>query len=169
MAQRALFGAFGSSSGTAPLPRPTNTPGPTLTDDLSPMMTLGWGDALDRVPSGQMMASPESMPRRPSSQVTTSPSRWQVCASAVPAPPSVTVDRRIADISVRLIVTPPSMPSNCRPINRRSSPVAGSRVLSPAPQRRRKSKNMKCFQSVVEIAGIAAAVTCQSPLAPSRE
>jgi hypothetical protein len=169
MAQRALFGAFGSSSGTAPLPWPTNTPGPTVTDDLLPMMTLGWGDALDRVPSGQMMASPDSTPRRPSSQVTTGPSRWQVCASAVAASPTVTADRRIADTSVRLIVMPPSVPSLWRPINRRNSPVAGSRVLSPAPWRRRKSKIIKCFQSIAEIAGIAPAVTCQSPPAPSRE
>ncbi len=75
MAQRVLFGAFGLSSGTVPLPWPTNTPGPTLTDDLLPMMTLGLGDALDRVPSGQTMASPDNIPRRPSSQVTADPSR----------------------------------------------------------------------------------------------
>ena len=31
-----------------------NTPGPTLTDDLMPMITLECGDRLDRVPSGQM-------------------------------------------------------------------------------------------------------------------
>jgi hypothetical protein len=37
------------------------------------MMTLGCGDALDRVPSGQMMASPDSTPRLPSLQVTSSP------------------------------------------------------------------------------------------------
>jgi len=43
MAQRVLLGAFGSSSGT--LPWPTNTPGPTVSDDLLPMMRLGLGDA----------------------------------------------------------------------------------------------------------------------------
>ena len=43
MAQRVLFGAFGLSSGTTPLPWPTNTPGPTVTDDLLPMTTLGCG------------------------------------------------------------------------------------------------------------------------------
>src|ERR1700733_12730487 len=43
MAQRVVFGAFGLSSGTAPLPWPTNTLGPTVTDDLLPMTTLGCG------------------------------------------------------------------------------------------------------------------------------
>ena len=37
-------GALGLSSGTTPLPWPTNTPCPTITDDLLPMMTLGCGD-----------------------------------------------------------------------------------------------------------------------------
>ena len=49
MAQRVLFGAFGSSIGTwPPCPSPTKTPGPILTDDLLPMMTLGCGVELDR-------------------------------------------------------------------------------------------------------------------------
>ena len=39
------------------LPWPTNTPAPALTDDLLPMMTLGCGDRLDRVPSGQMISA----------------------------------------------------------------------------------------------------------------
>src|SRR5664280_2644129 len=90
MAQRVLFGAFGLSSGTMPLPWPTNTPGPTVTDDLLPMMTLGCGDRLDRVPSGQMIASPDSKPRRPSSQLTLAPSRVQACAVADPGPVSYT-------------------------------------------------------------------------------
>ena len=78
-----LFGAFGLSIGTTPLPWPTNTPGPTMTELLLPMMTLGCGESrLERVPSGQMMASPDSMPRRPSSQVTSTPWRVQACASA---------------------------------------------------------------------------------------
>jgi len=48
-AQRVLFGAFGSSSGTNPFALADEYTGPTLTDDLLPMMTLGWGDRLDRV------------------------------------------------------------------------------------------------------------------------
>src|SRR5258708_39903019 len=81
MAQRVLFGAPGLSSGTTPLPWPTNTPCPTITDDLLPMMTLGCGEVrLDRVPSGQMIASPDSKPRRPSSQFTSTPWRGQGCA-----------------------------------------------------------------------------------------
>jgi len=76
MAQRVLFGAFGSSSGTMPLPWPTNTPLPTTTEDLLPMMTLGCGLAREWVPSGQRMASPSKMPRRPSSQPTSLP--WRV-------------------------------------------------------------------------------------------
>ena len=67
MAQRVLFGAFGSSSGTTPLPWLPNTPDPTCTDDLLPVITLGCGEELDRVRSDQMIASSESSPRRPSS------------------------------------------------------------------------------------------------------
>src|ERR1035437_2547578 len=99
MAQRVLFGAFGSSSGTTPLPWPTNTPCPTITDDLLPMMTLGCGDRLDRVPSGQMIASPDSKPRLPSSQVTTGPSRVQACAIAGPVQPTAIADIRIENTS----------------------------------------------------------------------
>src|ERR1700675_2445078 len=101
MAQRVLFGALGSSSGTIPLPLPTNTPCPTCTDDLLPMMTLGCGDALDRVPSAQMIASPDSNPRRPSSQFTTGPSWLQACAIADPAPPARAAAIRIQNGSAR--------------------------------------------------------------------
>src|SRR5260370_20143934 len=88
MAQRVLFGAPGLSSGTTPLPWPTNTPCPTITDDLLPMMTLGCGEVrLDREPSGQMIALPDSKPRRPSSQLTLAPSPVQACATACPLPP----------------------------------------------------------------------------------
>src|SRR5882724_9301809 len=74
----ALNGELGLSIGTAPFPFPTNTPGPTITDDLLPMMTLGFGDVrLDRVPSGQRIASPDSKPRRPSSPLTLATSRVQ--------------------------------------------------------------------------------------------
>src|SRR6202790_5129535 len=104
MAQRVLFGAFGSSSGIEPLPWPTNTPGSTFTDDLLPMMTLGCGNELDRVPSGQMMASPDSKPRRPSSQVTTGPSRGQACAIAGPAQPAAIADTQIENTSARSMV-----------------------------------------------------------------
>src|SRR5918996_4879389 len=74
--QRALFGALGFSIGTMPppLPEPANTPGSMTTDDLLPMMTLGCGEAsLDREPSAHTMASPAKMPRRPSSQLTSTP------------------------------------------------------------------------------------------------
>ena len=65
-----------------PLPEPTNTPCPTTTDGLLPMITLGCGEArLARVPSGQMIASPVKTPRLPSSQVTSVPWRVQDCAS----------------------------------------------------------------------------------------
>src|SRR6185295_11433888 len=78
-----LFGALGSSSGTLPLPDglPTNTPGPTRTDGLLPMITDGCGATDDRVPSGHTMASPVNVPTRPSSQVTALPLRLQVCAT----------------------------------------------------------------------------------------
>src|SRR5271169_4257628 len=168
MVQRVLFGAFGSSSGTDPLPRPTNTPGPTTTDDLLPMMTLGCGVELDRVPSGQMMASPDNMPRRPSSQVTTGPSWWQTCASALPAWPVAA--RKITNISVRLIVMSPSSQSVCLMINSRRSPSFGSATISaPYLGIRREARIIQYFQSIVEIDGIAAAVACKNPPAPSRE
>src|SRR5215510_2259833 len=87
MAQRVLFGAFGSSSGMLPLPVPTNTPGPTWIDDLLPMMTLGCGVAeCERVPSVQMIEVSARTPWRPSSQVTMLPSRLQTWAKASDAP-----------------------------------------------------------------------------------
>jgi len=58
------------------------------------MMTLGCGDRLDRVPSGQRMASPDSKPRLPSLQVTSAPSRVQACASAGPAQPMAIAEMR---------------------------------------------------------------------------
>src|SRR5579859_4759179 len=84
MAQRVLFGALGSSSGTELplLPEPTNTPWPTWIDCLLPMITLGCSvTELERVPSCQMIAVPVQTPRRPSSHMTSVPSRLQVCAS----------------------------------------------------------------------------------------
>jgi hypothetical protein len=104
MAQRVLFGAFGSSIGTwPPWPSPTKTPGPILTDDLLPMMTLGCGVELDRVPSGQRMALSCRMPRRPSSQVTSMPKRVHCWALAAPALPSAAATTTNA--TVRLIRT----------------------------------------------------------------
>src|SRR5262245_32101056 len=103
--QRALFGALGLSSGTTPLPDPTNTPLPTTTDCLLPMITLGCGDArLARVPSGQMMASPVQMPRRPSSQVTSVPWRVQFCAMAEEAVATAAAERRSETTSARVII-----------------------------------------------------------------
>ncbi len=76
-----------------PLPLPTITPWPTMTDELLPMTTLGCGEArLDRVPSGQMIASPVNIPRRPSSQVTSLPCRVHFCAAAGPAQPDAITD-----------------------------------------------------------------------------
>src|SRR5438552_8725768 len=72
------------------------------------MMTLGWGEVrLDRVPSRQMIASPDSKPRRPSSQLTLAPSRVQDCAIADPLQPTPTTDTRIENTSARLIVMLP--------------------------------------------------------------
>jgi len=133
------------------------------------MMTLGCGDAFDRVPSGQMMASPDSMPRRPSSQVTTYPSRWQTCASACAACAKAIAPMRTASVSLRLVL----MSSSRRLISQPylSSPLTGSRFkgFRATPERSRKSKIALYFQSIVEMAGIAPAVTCKSPPAPSRE
>ena len=72
------------------------------------MMTLGCGEVrLDRVPSGQMIASPDSKPRRPSSQLTLVPSRVQACAIAGPLPPVPIADIRIENASARLMVMLP--------------------------------------------------------------
>src|SRR6185295_3597691 len=73
------------------------------------MMTLGCGEAsLDCEPSAQTMASPEKMPRRPSSQVTSDPCRVQACAiaglAAAPANVAIRTDSR----SVRVIIMPVS-------------------------------------------------------------
>src|ERR1700752_4876955 len=103
--QRALLGALGLSSGTTPLPLPTNTPLPTTTDCLLPMMTLGGGEArVARVPSGQMMASPVKTPRRPSSQVTSVPWRVQFCAVAEDAVATAAAERRSENTSARVII-----------------------------------------------------------------
>ncbi len=72
------------------------------------MMTLGCGEVrLDRVPSGQMIASPDRMPRRPPSQLTLAPSRVQACAIAGPLPPAAIADIRIKNASARLMVMSP--------------------------------------------------------------
>jgi hypothetical protein len=83
MGQRALRGALGFSMGTTPLPWPTNTPWPTMTDDLLPMVTLGCGDVrLAREPSAQMIASPpDKIPRQLSSQLTPSPVWCRIATS----------------------------------------------------------------------------------------
>src|SRR5882757_4728307 len=107
--QRALRGSLGFSIGTTPLPLPTNTPCPTTTDDLLPMMTLGCGEArLDRVPSAQMMASPAKMPRLPSSQLTSTPCLVQDCAIAGPAKPATSAEIRMENESARVMIMPSS-------------------------------------------------------------
>src|SRR5258708_18021722 len=133
MAQRVLFGAPGLSSGTTPLPWPTNTPCPTITDDLLPMMTLGCGEVrLDRVPSGQMIASPDSKPRRPSSQLTLAPLRVQACAIAGQLLPAPIAGIRIENTSARLMVMlPPAI--DCRHLQ--SSPVTAPRFNASEPER----------------------------------
>src|SRR5215468_2017735 len=88
-----------------PLPLPTNTPLPTTTDCLLPMITLGCGDArLARVPSGQMIASPVKMPRRPSSQVTSVPWRVQFCAMAEETVATAAAETRRENTSARVII-----------------------------------------------------------------
>src|SRR5215216_4192661 len=107
--QRALFGALGFSIGTIPLPLPlpANTPGPITTDDLLPMMTLGCGEASrDFEPSAHTMASPAKMPRRPSSQLTSTPCLVQACAIAGPAAAPANVAIRTECRSVRVIIMP---------------------------------------------------------------
>jgi hypothetical protein len=169
MAQRVLFGAFGSSSGTTPLPWPTNTPAPTLTDDLLPMMTLGCGERLDRVPSGQMMASPDSKPRRPSSQVTSAPSRVQACASAGPAPVAAIADMPAANKSARPMVMSFSW------LDRHASQsylVICFRFFGPKIREPDTDENAEIIQPIQlfeEISAITAALTCKSRHAPSRE
>jgi hypothetical protein len=76
-----------------------------------PMMTLGCGEVrLDREPSGQMIASPDSKPRRPSSQLTLAPSRVQACAIAGPLLPAPIADIRIENTSTRLnVMLPPAI------------------------------------------------------------
>ena len=130
-----LSGALGFSSGTTPLPWPTNTPCPTITDDLLPMITLGCGEVrLDRVPSAQMIVSPESMPRRPSSQLTSTPCRVQACASAGAALPAIIADIKIQNASARSMVMSP-----LRPLNRGhilSSRLTGFRFSGPQASNR---------------------------------
>src|SRR6202049_3112566 len=140
MSRRVLVGAFGSSSGITPSPWPTNTPAPTLTEDLLPMMTLGCGDRLDRVPSGQMMAPPESNPRRPSSQGTSAP-----CASDGPAPAAHTADPRIENASARSMVVPPLRQLDCRYMNRRPQPVFASTPGNAKPGADRNVKLSNFF------------------------
>ena len=63
---------------------------------------------LDRVPFGQIIASPDRMPRLPSSQLAAVPCRVQACASAGPAPAAASADNRIENTSRRDgHVTPP--------------------------------------------------------------
>jgi hypothetical protein len=93
------------------------------------MMTLGCGGRLDRVPSGQMIASSDSNPRLPSSQLTASPSRVQACASAGQA-----VLATIADIRIENTSPPIDGDVALRLLNRRyrrSSSFIGFRFKSP--------------------------------------
>src|SRR5215216_2412291 len=127
--QRALLGALGFSIGTIPLPlpEPANTPGPITTDDLLPMMTLGCGEAsLDFEPSAHTMASPAKMPRRPSSQLTSTPCLVQACAIAGPAAPNASADTRMENWSARVIIMPSST-DGVATYRRRSWPDSGSR------------------------------------------
>src|SRR5690242_19300956 len=75
-----------------------------MTDERLPITTLGCGEArLDRVPSGQTMASPVNMPRRPSSHVTSLPCRVHFCAAAGRAQPSAITETRTANAIFGLI------------------------------------------------------------------
>jgi hypothetical protein len=113
--------------------------------------------------------SPDSMPRRPSSQLTTGPSRWQTCASAGAARAKATAPMRTASVSVRLVLISASRRLISQPYP--PSLVTGSRFngFRATPERSRKSKIALYFQSIVEMAGMAPAVTCKSAPAPSRE
>src|SRR5262249_34647025 len=90
------------------------------------MMTLGWGEArLARVPSGQMMASPVKMPRRPSSQVTSVPWRVQFCAMAEEAVATAAAERRSENTSARVIIATVPLLFGFRP--------AQSSAIRPGP------------------------------------
>src|SRR5882757_116979 len=113
--QRARRGSLGFSIGTTSLPLPTNTPGPTMTDDLLPMMTLGCGETrLDRVPSAQMIASPAKTPRRPSLQLTSTPWRVQDCASAGAVAPATSAAVRTVKSAREMIM--PFSARDCCPL-----------------------------------------------------
>jgi hypothetical protein len=63
-------------------------------------MTLGCGEArLERVPSAQMIASPVKTPRRPSSQLTSTPCLVQAFAIAGPAAHAAAADRQTENTS----------------------------------------------------------------------
>jgi hypothetical protein len=51
-----------------------------------------------------MIASPDSKPRRPSSQLTLAPARVQACAIAGALPPTAITDIRIENTSARWMV-----------------------------------------------------------------
>jgi hypothetical protein len=81
-----------------------------MTDDLLPTMTLGCGEAsFDRVPSAQTMVSPAKIPRRPSSQLTSTPCLVHACAVAGPAALAANVDIRMEHKSARVIIMPSSV------------------------------------------------------------
>jgi hypothetical protein len=66
-----------------------------------------------------MIASPDSKPRRPSSQLTLAPSRVQDCAIADPLPAAVIADTRIENTSARSMVMPLSVGWVVAIVNRR--------------------------------------------------
>ena len=119
---------------------------------------------LDRVPSAQMIASPDSMPRRPSSQLTSTP-----CTGAGLRQRRRRAARRIADIkienaSARSIVMSPLRRWNRRHIQ--SSSVTGFRFSVQQAQGPAQKCRIIDYSMVVEISAVAAALTCKSRHAP---
>ncbi len=113
--------------------------------DRLPTITLGCGEVrLARVPSLQMMVSPESTPRRPSSQLTSVPALVQLCASAGPAPAAAaTTTPRIANVRF----TPPS--TTDLPCSRRRGKDSGSTGRIRAPVRTvNPAKNPSCSKNL---------------------
>src|SRR5579871_4245763 len=117
-----------------------------MTDERLPMTTLGCGEArLDFVPSGQMMASPVNIPRRPSSQVTSLACRVHFCAAAGLAQPNAIIEMRMADailgaelgVILHTLLSPMVMRSPCGlpcvQISRRHHATSGSPPSAPRP------------------------------------
>ena len=132
-------------SAPTPLPWPTNTPGPTITDDLLPMMTLGCGEArfdARAVGPDDRIAGTDAAPAVVAGHVG-------ALAGAGLAPArarrrtAISADIRDRNTSARLIVMPPSGLFDCR----HRSIVAGPafRFNSRGRRRPRKWRNYPLY------------------------